>query len=239
MTQTSDREDEQWLAALAGRPDPTADPATNLQAESLRRALQAQSASLEQSVPSASEAKYQRLLFRLRQERLPIETMRGDAGTVAVWRGRSSTPAKSLGEPSDFEEYEIPSFLLVNDHRKDAIRKRRRLQVWATAALVVLSVGVVVQIGGRFVGQDDEIATLRGGGKATVLVVANPDMRLAELLAGLKAAGEDASVKRDADGRIMLTVKPSDKVLDYLGTQRIEPVVVDGAITLVLIRPKP
>ena len=192
MTQSSDKEDEQWLSALAGRSDPAADPAINLQAESLRRALQAQSAKLDQAVPIADEAQYQRLLFRLREEGL-------------------------LG----------------------ADRQRRKIQLWALAATVVLGVGVVVQMGGLYRGQDDEANILRGGGKATVLVVENPEVRLTELLAGLKAAGEEPMVKREADGRIMLTVKRSDKVLDYLATQRIEPVVTDGSITLLLTRPKP
>ena len=192
MTQASDKEDEQWLSALAGRSDPAADPAINLQAETLRRALQAQSAKLEQAVPGADEGQYQRLLFRLREEGL-------------------------LG----------------------ADRQRRKIQLWALAATVVLGVGVVVQMGGLYRGQDDEANTLRGGGKATVLLVENPEVRLTELLTGLKAAGEEPWVKRESDGRIMLTVKRSDKVLDYLATQRIEPVVTDGSITLLLTRPKP
>ena len=61
MTQASDKEDEQWLSALAGRSDPAADPATNQQAESLRRALQARADTLEKSVPLADEAQYQQL----------------------------------------------------------------------------------------------------------------------------------------------------------------------------------
>ena len=192
MTQSSNKEEEQWLSALAGRSDPAADPAINLQAELLRRALQAQSAKLDQAVPVADEAQYQRLLFRLREEGL-----------------------------------------LGADHQ------RRKIQLWALAATVVLGVGVVVQMGGLYRGQDDEANTLRGGGKATVLVVENPEVRLTELLAGLKAAGEEPLVKREADGRIMLTVKRSDKVLDYLATKRIEPVITDGSITLLLTRPKP
>ena len=192
MTQSSNKEEEQWLSALAGRSDPAADPAINLQAESLRRALQEQSAKLDQAVPAADEAQYQRLLFRLRKEGL-----------------------------------------LGADHQ------RRKIQLWALAATVVLGVGVVVQMGGLYRGQDDEANTLRGGGKATVLVVENPEVRLTELLAGLKAAGEEPLVKREADGRIMLTVKRSDKVLDYLATKRIEPVITDGSITLLLTRPKP
>jgi hypothetical protein len=70
MTQDSNREDEQWLNALAGRSDPTADAKLIQQAEALRRALKARSELLASQVPEADEAQYQQLLFRLRKEGL-------------------------------------------------------------------------------------------------------------------------------------------------------------------------
>ncbi len=76
--------------------------------------------------------------------------------------------------------------------------------------------------------------TCLGGGQATVMIVQNPESRLVELLAGLKAAGAEPVVKRETGGRILVTVKSSDKVLDYLREQRIEPMVVDGMVTLSL-----
>ena len=191
MAQEPDREDEQWLSALAGRSDPDADLAINRQAESLRRALQARSAKLEQAIPLADDAQYQRLLFRLRREGL-----------------------------------------------LSANYRHRKLQLWALAATVVLGVGVVVQMGGLYPGRDNA-HTLRGGGTETVLVVENPESRLTELLAGLKAAGEEPLVKREAGGNIVLTVNRSEKVLDYLTSQRVEPTVVDDTITLLLAPKNP
>ena len=186
MTQVPDKEDEQWLNALAGRPDPAAKGVVNQQAEALRRALQAQRAKLEESVPQADDTQYQQFLFRLKREGL-LKTQR-------PW----SNP-----------------------------------MLWGLAATLVIGVGVVVQMGGLYPGQDDA-ETLRGGGKATVLVVDNPEVRLVELLAGLKAAGVEPVVKRETGGRILVTVKSSDKVLDYLRELRIEPMVVDGMATLSL-----
>lgn len=72
-----------------------------------------------------------------------------------------------------------------------------------------------------------------------MLIVAEPEVRLAELLAGLRAAGEEPTVTRETDGRIVLTVKGSDKVLDYLRAQRIEPVVTNGMVSLTLTAAKP
>ncbi len=78
--------------------------------------------------------------------------------------------------------------------------------------------------------------TFLGGGQTNVMMVENPESRLVELLAGLKAAGAEPVVKRETGGRILVTVKSSDKVLDYLREQRngIDPAVVDGMVTLSL-----
>ena len=186
MTQLPDKEDEMWLNALAGRPDPAAEGVVNQQAESLRRVLLAQRTRLEASVPQADDALYQQLLFRLKREGL-LKTQR-------PW----SNP-----------------------------------MLWGLVATLVLGVGVVMQMGGLYPGHDDA-DTLRGGGKATVLVVENPEVRLIELLAGFKAVGAEPVVKRETGGRILVTVKSSAKVLDYLREQRIEPTVVDGMVTLLL-----
>jgi hypothetical protein len=70
MTNDSDKEDAQWLSALAGKAEPDAQPKVNQQAEALRRALKARSDLLASRVPEADEAQYQQILFRLRREGL-------------------------------------------------------------------------------------------------------------------------------------------------------------------------
>ena len=185
MTQAPDKEDEQWLNALAGQSDPNADPQVNRQAEALRRALQARSGMLAAKVPTADAAQYQKLMFRLRRE--------GLASSQNRWR-----------DP----------------------------MLWGLAATVVLVVGVVFQAG--FLHQDQDDANTLRGGQSTVLIVAEPEVRLAELLAGLRAAGEEPSIKREANSRIMLTVKGTEKVLEYLATQRIEPTLDHGKLTIEL-----
>jgi len=186
MTQAPDKEDEQWLNALAGQSDPDADPKLNRQADALRRALKARSAMLETEVPTADATQYQQLMFRMRREGLAL--------SHHGWRNS---------------------------------------MLWGLAATVVLVVGVVFQTGGLHQDQDDA-NTLRGGGQSTVLIVTEPEVRLVELLAGLKAAGEEPSIKREVDGRIVLTVKGTEKVLEYLATQRIEPTLDKGALTIEL-----
>ena len=70
MTTDQDKENEQWLGALAGKADPAADPKLNQQAASLRRALKGRGDVLASQVPVADDAQYQQMLFRLRREGL-------------------------------------------------------------------------------------------------------------------------------------------------------------------------
>ena len=158
-----DKEDEQWLSALAGQSDPGADPKLNLQAEALRRALQARSAMLEAKVPTADTAQYQQLMFRLRREGLA--SGRSAGGNPMRWRLAAKRVASAVLDA----EWSSP-------------------MLWGLAGTVVLGVGVVIQMGGLHQDQDDA-NTLRGGGQSTILIVTEPEVRLAELLAGLRAAG--------------------------------------------------
>ena len=110
----------------------------------------------------------------------------------------------------------------------------RQWPVWGLAASLLVGLVWLTQVDGLFKRDDDGNATLRGGGQATVLLVADPEARLAELLAGLRAAGAQPQVYRQAAGRIRLQVMASPAVLDYLDTQRIAPALVEGQVLLTL-----
>lgn len=211
MQDTPDKENDQWFSTLAGRIDPTVDSRKNTQAQALRRALQARAEKLESKVPFADEEQYQQLLFRLRREKL--------LASPAGWRDSPSwlRAAKVLGLPTDAIPWRSPA-------------------VWGMAATLVLGIAVVIQTGGMLQGQNE--ADILRGGNATALIVAEPETRLVELLVGLRAAGEEPVVKHIGNGAIVVTVVSNTKVLDYLGTQRIEPTVADGKITILLTRPK-
>ncbi len=137
MTQLPDKEDEQWLNALAGRPDPAADSVVNQQAAALRRAMQAHRAKLEESVPQADDALYQQLLFRLRREGLIKNS--GPLRNFVLWgQVKGQQAAKTM--------------LASNS------------TLWGMAATLVLVVGVIVQMGGPRTDQEDlRNDVLRGG----------------------------------------------------------------------------
>jgi len=81
----NDKDDDAWLDALRGQPRPGTDPALLTQVQDLRDALQAQRSSDEASEPPLDDDPgLQRLLFRLRRERL-LELSQATAARVG-WR---------------------------------------------------------------------------------------------------------------------------------------------------------
>jgi len=177
MTQDTNKEDEQWLNALAGRTASDAAPKVIQQAESLRRVLKTRN---EHLVPKADDMLYQKLQFRLRREGLDSSRQ--------GWRNP---------------------------------------KLWGIAATILLCIGIVFQMDRfNFNGEDKDI--LMGGGSETVMIVADPEARLAELKAGLGLTGEVPKVSWKINCEIQVTIKDTKRVQDYLNTQRIEPKVEDG-----------
>ena len=78
----------------------------------------------------------------------------------------------------------------------------------------------------------------RGSASAIVLIVDNPLQRKNELLNGLKPLTGSVEVTSLANDGFKLKVQDSLGVQDYLSTQRIEPTVVDGYITIDVVRAK-
>jgi len=112
----------------------------------------------------------------------------------------------------------------------------QQLPVWGLAASLLLGASVLLQQGGWLGAEDAD--RLRGGSdQATMLLVNDPEARLVELLAGLRAAGASPQVERQAGGRIKLQMAGDPAVLDYLASQRIEPQLVQGQVSLILSPP--
>lgn len=70
MTNEIDRDNEDWLQAIAGEPRPDADKFTNAHAAAIRKALLNRAKAQNEEAPSASDAGYHRLIFRLKREGL-------------------------------------------------------------------------------------------------------------------------------------------------------------------------
>jgi hypothetical protein len=211
MENTPDKDEDHWFSALAGRADPNGDARSNLQAQALRRALQARAEKLEAEVPFADDAQYQKLLLRLQREKL-LESKSGWK-TSPMWVKTTEV----LGLSSDVIPWKSP-------------------MVWGLTATVVIGVAMVINLQNSAPTKSE--ADILRGGNATAQIVEEPEIRLVELLQGLRAAGEEPVIQRISNGAIVLTITINPKVLDYLDTQRIVPTVVDGKTILLLMRPK-
>lgn len=211
MENKPDKDEEQWWNALAGRAAPSGDARSNLQAQALRRALQARAEKLEVSVPFADEEQYQKLLTRLRREKL----LASESGwrTSQIWVKTTGV----LGLSADVIPWKSP-------------------RVLGLTATLVIGVAMVISLQNSVTTRSE--ADILRSGKVTTQIVEKPELRLAELILGLQTAGEVPVIERVGHGSIVLTITASPKVLDYLDTQRIVPAVVDGKTTLLLTRPK-
>lgn len=119
---------------------------------------------------------------------------------------------------------------------RPAVALAARWPVWGLAATVVLGVAVYVGVASQHTPPEATTDVLRGGvGQVLELRVADPQARLASLQAALQAAGAAPRVSLLPDGRIRLEVTATPAVLDELARQRLEPLVVGGQVTLLLV----
>lgn len=211
----TDKDDQQWLDALAGKPDASADSAANAQAHALRTAMVARRAAIEHATVNADPAEFERLQARLQSEGLLSKADVDAKQTSNNWLGAL------LGKL-------LPS---VGGGLS-------AIPMWSLAANVVLGVAVVVQMG-LFGSASNPDADVLRGGPATVLLVPNPEARLAELTAGLDQAKAHYVVLRKSTGEVHLLVQVEDAALDYLLSQLNGngPKVSDGVALIVLRKP--
>jgi hypothetical protein len=206
----TDKDDQKWLNALAGKPDSQADPLTNVQAAAVRAAMIARRSALEQATASADPVAFERLQARLRREGLlrdaNAEAPKGVGAWLVQW-----LPLGNGGA--------VP------------------LPTWSLAANMVLAVVVVVQSGLLATGSADNDANVLRGGEVTVLLVANPEARLSELSAGLNAAKVQFVVRRKPSGLLHVIVQEGQAAFDYLDAQRIEPKWAEGIAVIELRKP--
>jgi hypothetical protein len=212
MTEPNHQEDEQWLAALAGNPDPGADPRINQQATALRKALKERNTALNAAVPEADDALYQQILFKLRRERIG-ESAEPESGRKAIAFSRGAGAGSLTSE-------------------KTPPRKSFRPAYWGLAASLVLGTVLVLQSG--LLDLSDSEFAVRGDRHATMLIVEDPQTRSKELLNGLKAAGAEPRVEQLPSGRVKIIVKSSPAVTDYLMLERIKPAAKGEQIVLIL-----
>ena len=173
----------------------------------------------------------------------PLADAAGNRQALALRQALQARSARLAVPEADAALFEQLQFRLRREGLTASPARRPQWPVWGLAATLLIGLAWVLQAGGYLKGDavmgdaGTGADTLRGGGPDTLLLVADPEIRLAELLAGLRAAGATPQVEPLGAGRIRLRVAASPAVLDYLASQRIEPDVTQGQIVLMLAPP--
>jgi hypothetical protein len=209
----TDKDDQQWLDALAGRSDASADPVTNAQAQALRTAMLARRAAIEQATQNTVPAEFERLKARLLSEGLLTKTDTKSSTVTGNWLSTL-----------------LDKWISVSGKGSSAIPR------WSLVANVVLGITVVAQLALLGTAANKAADVLRGGA-STVLLVPDPMIRLTELTAGLDHVKARYVVLSKPSGELQLLVQADDAALDYLLSQRIEPQVNEGVAVITLRKP--
>lgn len=113
---TNKDEDQDWLNALAGKPNPDADPDVTRRATLLRQAIQRHNTTFEPS-EFDTEASLQKLKFRVRREGLLDAAPYNELDMPAVMRTnkhRESTKQFNEHRFNEFSEIESPALFISN-----------------------------------------------------------------------------------------------------------------------------
>jgi hypothetical protein len=213
MTEPISNEDQQWLDALAGRE--ASDPHLNAHAQVVRHALHQRRQQIEVDAAQDRSEELFRLRTRLQQEGL----IRSEG-----------TPTKSW-----FEKL-LAWLTLGSKAHGGTIGTASILSrvIPVTILLALAGAAIWLSIQGR-VQQIDERLIYRGDPNVVTLLVDDPEQRAKALEAELKALPGAVKSQALKPKGWLLQVQDSNSVRDYLATQRIEGVVVNGQITLLVL----
>lgn len=216
MTEPITNEDQQWLDALAGHE--ASDPLLNAHAQVVRRALHQRRQEIEVDAAQERSEELARLLTRLQQEGL----IRSESVPTKSWL------------------HKLLAWLTPDSqaHGGSIVSSRALSRVIPLAVLLALAGAAIwLTLQGR-VPQVDERLIYRGDPNVVTLLVDDPEQRAKTLEAELKALPGTVKVQALKPNGWLLHVQDSNSVRDYLATQRIEGVAVNGEITLLVLPSK-
>ncbi|TXG99636.1 MAG: hypothetical protein E6R09_09970 [Rhodocyclaceae bacterium] len=216
MTDPISNEDQLWLDALAGKN--IADPNLSAHAQVVRQALQKRRKDIEADAARDRSNEFARLHARLQKE--------------GLIRGKT--------QPSRTWAQEILNWLFpdTQSHSSAGGGSRTRSKVVPLAVLIAL-IGAALWLTTQMrAPQVDERLIYRGDPNVVTLLVDDPEQRTNVLQTALKALPGTVTVQALKPNGWLLRVQDSDSVRDYLATQRIEGVPVNGQITLLVLPSK-
>lgn len=212
MTEEISKEDQDWLNALSGKSPEGIDPFVSAQAAAVRKALIARREAVETEAKRMGNRSLDEIRTRLQREGLMDSAEPGQLKDGWWQRVKEIFGVGSVGGGM------------------------KVAPIWGVAATLMLAVLVTFQV---YEPQPDEASIYRGDPNVTTLIVENPEIRANEIVTGIKALSSDGvEIVRLKDGRIQLKIKDSPRVQEYLLTQRIEAMVVEGIIRIDVVPKK-
>jgi len=213
MTDSISNEDQQWLDALAGRE--SLNPNLNAHAQSVRQALHQRRQEIEADAAKDRAAELTQLRARLQGEGL-------------------------LRPESDKDKSWVQKLLAVLFLDPHFGRSQNRSNITLSRGISIAILMLFISSAVWFSIQErapkvDEALIYRGDPNVVTLLVDDPELRAKSLEASLKSLPSIVTVKAVKPSGWVVQVKDSDSVREYLLKQRIEGVVVDGHITLLVL----
>lgn len=213
MTKESESNDKDWIDALDGKPNSTADPDTNLLALSLRKAIKERSTRQEIDMPRVDSEFYEQMMTRLRREGL-LETKNGQV-----------SDKKIKGNWLD-KMFSGSGFSLVLNRR---IARFVVIGALITVAIVLMNHQPIVQDSES----TTDLFTYRNS-EIQSLIVENPEEEGKKIEDGVKQAGGATKSTVVSPNRIEIQIFLNDQVLSFLATKQIEPPVKAKDFILVI-----
>lgn len=209
---TNKDEDQDWLDALAGKPNPNADPDVTRRATLLRLAIQRHDAALGVNDFDV-EAGLQKLKARLRRE-----------GLIGVDQ-----------QPTIKERFARLAMAA-------SVALNRHFVQFAVAASVVLTVGLTMRLYLHEQPIQNEAEIMRGGGERQIVLAPDPEARLKQLATELDRLGIKYQIERKEGKILLKAqgVDPAkDDVASFLERNHITPPVKDSVELDIRLMAKP
>lgn len=213
MTEPISNDDQQWLDALAGQEVPNSQLKTH--AYLVRQALHRRRQEIEADAAKDRNSELKNLRARLQREGL----IHPENAQIKTW----------------LQQVLNWSAQNTQVHGSSSGKSRTHSRVIPVAVLMLLAGGVVwLAIQGR-APQVDERLIYRGDPNVVTLLVDDPEQRAKSLEAGLQVLPGTVTVQALKPSGWLMRIQDSNSVRDYLATQRIEAVAVNGQITLLVL----
>jgi hypothetical protein len=212
-------EDEQWLNAVAGHPEPETDQSVNLEAAAVRKVLLRRKYVLDQKIPPLSPTALDEVFERLHdiereKEHVEPPNPRFLFGFLAWIIGSSKGNSNGAMVWSQY-------------------------RVIALAACLVLVIAIVLQSVIPTNVAEEEVLATRGGGSEIVQIVEDPQVSAEALTKELTAQGIEVTASVDdkasnGKDKIVMQIRNSKEAVDFLEDKGFSPDINQKTFIIVL-----